>query len=555
MSITLFENVPPEKTRKWDEITLIILCIAILTMLLFALSIYIKRNYPSLKSKNPLNVILMSFFGIIHIIGVFFTHEHFKIETSNGFYCYLFPFWIQYFFGLTPWFIILVIYQTTYIWVFSPYFENTSKPKRNILQTIIIILILFPMFILCLGVSLFKGTNWNSEYKSCETKIEWKIALLFIVLYFLVSIYILNNWVKSIIDPQNYRKYEAVNSITVLSIGIIIVNAGINLIGLLVFSVFRSISTCLIIFLHLYSLYAIAGNAVINGLNNNSKETSEFMDENENPFNEINEAKELFDKADILNDFMECAYLKKVKCATDALNRVIIINPVNEVDFFYEIVKWKKDWTVDAPFDVNYKFMKIYKTFIKTDAKRYVPLKETIKNNIEKDAKYLLNKYIKEKEEKNKEEKEEDFQLLFGSSLSSIQISNLSVNKNEFNQQNLIDHSSKKAPSYIFNDAIDWIPNHLNTYYGDDYIKNDVLNRNIYIIYKNKKISKESQNGILNRKIHLKLMDVLGIKSLESSSLNIIKSNSYSSFDLTNMSLNEQENISDDFVQFELDDD
>src|SRR3972149_5994195 len=253
---TLNNDNPVQPTSIFDYEILSIIILTSALFFIIILLLLIRRKYGPLRAKNVPKLAFSLIFGVIHIWGTFVSHDHFKktreLQMNS---CVLWNFWVQYFLGFNMWYVIFIMRQEDYIWVFWGSVNKVSKKQNMYIQVAMCLLLITPLAIIFGMITVFNGIVWNSTTDRCETVTEWKFIVLGWIILCIILMIILNLINKHEITQQFYTEYTPINSIVKLSIGIIFMNRIITLFGFLQYVFVIVIATFLIIYIHNYHFF------------------------------------------------------------------------------------------------------------------------------------------------------------------------------------------------------------------------------------------------------------------------------------------------------------
>ena len=501
IEIGLGNNVPLQETTIFDYIAFTSVIFASVILTILPVAFYVKKEYILLKTRNVPQLMLMCLFGIIHIWGAFIDHDHFEtsrnIQKSN---CSFWGFWFQYFMGFNPWFVVLVLRHQSYLWVFSKLWQGLKTYPEFFFSKIVAgIVFVLPLFGICVFVSVWDSERWDLELGRCVTDVEWKIVLLSWIVFCLSTIAFLNVWVKWIL-PSLYYEYEPMNSIVRLGIEVIVVNSLISMYGLSSYSIGRTIATMLIVFLHLYSMYALTFKELYFAITNNNQAVSQFLKSHKNLILVANEIGDILDDSRICEDFIDYCVTKTSISTKGRDNNWITISPLNLVSCYKQMVNWKTSYFSETPKISNPKFTGIYENFIAKDAPYDCHLPRHIIRNIDMSAPLLVQQISLPstvEEVKKKESKKE----------------NIFDDIDTENKKGGINVDNVKPDQTIFNDAMSWILKRLEEYWGESYLKEDIYNRDIYQLYTNQSLTNSGQTNLEQRLLQSRYLQVFQLET------------------------------------------
>jgi hypothetical protein len=471
-----------------------VLSIIIATSGLFSIIILlllIRRKYGPLRAKNVPKLIFSLIFGTIHIWGTFVAHDHFKktreLQMNS---CVLWNFWIQYFLGFNIWYVIFIMRQEDYIWVFWGSTHNISKKQNMYIQIAMCLLLITPLAIIFGMITVFNGIQWNASSDRCETVTEWKFIILGWIIFCVIFMIILNFINKYEITQRFYTEYTAINSIVKLSIAIILINGIITLFGLIPYVFGRAIATLLIVYLHNYTFYCISGKEFWYAITFNSKYEEKYKKSILLNLASAHDIKSLLKIEEAKSDFLEYVKIKDpiIKSGSNILGREpTVINPSLYVECYNKMLTWKKDHDVNDPKMNIQELELIFGKYMNSKSKLYINIPNT----------FIIYFYHQGKESRIEQE-------------------------NEFST-----YKHANPPIGIFDEVIDWIPLELGKYWGNAYLKSDMYNRPFFSILITTLLNMESSSESMDRLREMKLLDLYGIVTMppEDDDIELLKYN------------------------------
>ncbi len=417
----------------WQDWVIFVLICIISVILLYCIGaiMYLKNRNPLIKSKNVPLLCIMGISGLIHIWSVTICNNHFSwlssIEYNN---CVLWNYWFQYFFGLCPWFIAIIIRLITYGSTFSRHLTNIGYEKLRIYKWICpILFIVLPLFILLISITITKGSYFDESIQKCQSLIGFKL-LLFIWIMFLGLILIISMCFINFDIMDDYDgEFKIISHIILFSIIVVFFNGFIAFLGLTKNHVYaRFFATLSIALFHIFSFLRICGLPLYKSLINDKTYLHEFfVNQNKQVLNLFSIKEIKSDIPEIFDDFLDYCMDKPLKST--------IINPSNLVLCYKSIQIWKNSFDKVNP---------------------YLNLNIVFKERKQKHQD-IINQFLLDPTDHN-----DPKYIKFQDSIQDIMTGNI-------NSKNL------------FLKVEEWIIEVLDSSFGSNYLQKDIYKRNLYI--------------------------------------------------------------------------
>lgn len=201
MTILQFSNSQtPEPTGPADYLTAVIVGLSIVylsTLNVYAIYNYIHRDEPErneLNKKHPKALVLSSVAGCIWIATLLITHDHFEsLEDIKNGACIVWTLYLEQFLGLS------VLLTTNNMRLFYYYTtlghggsEYTTMGWRCIFkgkEIMFAMILLFPMFLICLFTTLFHGVWYDGESEQCVADPTVRVlVIIYIIIQFVLFV-------------------------------------------------------------------------------------------------------------------------------------------------------------------------------------------------------------------------------------------------------------------------------------------------------------------------------------------------------------------------------
>jgi hypothetical protein len=254
ISIELVPDAPAERPGTWDRLTFYwLLLITCYLCSLDIAALYYYRRYEPLRSKSVGKLVLSSVFAIVHMWALFVINEQSEtVRDWKQLGCDFWAFWVQYLIGLNSWFVFMLERTVTYGYLFlSPLLQPMARKasRVKIFKLALASLLSFPIFIICLLVTLEGGSYVDQQTATCVTELKWKLCILaWVTTDFGVLI-----WLNSYVNQQQFTlKNQYFNENQELRVTVLIGIVGlagyvlVNFFGLESYSLYRSLQTMLI---------------------------------------------------------------------------------------------------------------------------------------------------------------------------------------------------------------------------------------------------------------------------------------------------------------------
>ncbi len=491
ITLSTSNEIPWQESTWWDKLALVAVISGTIILFLTWVILYLKSTYAPLRAKDTPKLIIMCLAGIFHMWGTFMAHDHFKeTRTSQLHACYVWTFWVAYFFGLNVWFVLVILRHEAYLRPFSKMWQDMPAQKFRQVQVLTVLVLTVPFGIYCFFVSVLGGEYWDHVNERCVSSFAWKAPLLMYVILCLATLVLLNAWLKAAMRRTEYKEDEAINAIVRLCVLVIVVNGFISMFGALSYSAPRSVATLLVVALHVGSMWELCAFEVYKALANDAGAENAFIRYHRNAALAAPTAMALIDDPLYRADFVDYCHGRDVKeyKAQQFGNTQLKFDPKPVVDLYRAIQLWNQTYDAAPPERCLRDYVNICEDYLVKDAPRYVYIDD--KGIYD----HALTRYGAYRHKKSND--------------------NLNLGEYPFETHtSYIDDSGEKPKGNTFYRLCEWIPARLADFYGHDYLHIDMFSRNVYLAQNARTYIDVTDTPDYQRKRYHMLADVLKIST------------------------------------------
>lgn len=327
VSFILDGESPPEPTGPADWVTLVWMCFCIASMLtLFIMSKLREERFFPLRTITSYEFCTLLVCGSIDMFAIFIANE--QLESLRDFRrldCPLWSYWLQYPLGIAPLFIMLskrILYRT---YNFHTKLSLMSPTKKRLIHNWIVAVISASIIGLCLWITVTEASHFDTERQTCVTRYSEKVALCVWVFILTSSIWMTCILLQSGIGKRYMPEWTLVKNMVMLASCIFILNLIINTLGLLRYSVGRSIFGISRGFLYLGCMILLVGKNLFMSFRMYDHSYTKMLLNSYHAYNiKINSIKELSESNKLMNEFIEFCNEKTPKNITDVTNKTMM---------------------------------------------------------------------------------------------------------------------------------------------------------------------------------------------------------------------------------------
>lgn len=341
---------PPEPTGILDFITLGWIVFCILIMIICA--ILTKRQqisfYP-LRTVTNEELIIICVCGTIDMSAIFIANEQLSwLKDIRHWSCVLWSYWLQYPFGVAPMFVIIVRRMLYRTYNFHRKFSMISMIRKRLIHNWIIFIILSSIIILCSWITVTDATYIDNNSQTCTTEVVEKILLCLWVFICATMSMLMCLILQRGIGKNFISEWRPVKKMVIFMCIVFTLDLLINTLGLLRYSVGRSIFTFSRASLYLFCTIMLVGRNLLLSF---KKDQDEYVQETLNSYLTYNisiwNVHELAKSRKLMDEFLNyCTSLRTeriVKTITSSSGAQRVLDPARMAECYRKIQQLKTD--------------------------------------------------------------------------------------------------------------------------------------------------------------------------------------------------------------------
>lgn len=262
--------------------------------------IWKRREYTPLRTKNYYYVYAAYIFGLVIIWATFIANDHMdKLNVIENHLCLFWSWILQYSIGFSMWYLFLIQY------IISIAFRDFKWTKRVPIRVAIILFCILPINILVIIIWATDGTKFNADQNTCVSDIVWKIYLIVwlvccMLFMFAVAIYLYLHF-----KPETFAEYNALKHILIIVFTIFLLDAIINIFGVVHYRFGRFVFTSSVAFLHGFIHFRFVSYRLYKAIINDKEYKIEILTSDEIVNIDIKTIKDLEKNDDLMDKFIK----------------------------------------------------------------------------------------------------------------------------------------------------------------------------------------------------------------------------------------------------------